>query len=233
MAAPISFQQAIDGFSDPLFSDSGIVPVVDIFYLRFWRLTSLSRIYAYFLLEASRTQSYYFVWRGFHLRIWLISHAARLLDFQDFFPDGPPSIKRSIFRLTIVFMKRWPNYFFTFIWWYCYHCFADEGEFEADYVAAWRHRFQQSDSSGLKGTDLHIYVGKSYLRAPIPAGPDDEATFRALQMWYCMIQSNKGLGEVFLPKRLTNIDKVQVGVTNYCEILLVNALRRSVILGPE
>ena len=96
-----------------------------------------------------------------------------------------------------------------------------------DYVAAWRHKFEQSNNSG-PALHVHLYVENSYLKAPIPTGPDDEATFRALQMWYCLIQFRMGLGEILLPKRLTRIDRVQVGIPDCFKVVAADAPGRSV-----
>lgn len=93
-----------------------------------------------------------------------------------------------------------------------YQLLADEGDFKMDYVAAWRHKFEQSNTSGLKVKDVHLYVENCYLKASIPTGPDDAATFRALQMWYCLIQFRMGMVEILLPKRLIRIYRVQVGI---------------------
>ncbi|KAF7512971.1 hypothetical protein GJ744_011237 [Endocarpon pusillum] len=79
-----------------------------------------------------------------------------------------------------------------------------------DYIAAWRQKLEQSNNSGPASHDIHLYVENSYLKVPIPTGPDDAATFRVLQMWYCMMQFRMGLGEILLPKRLTRIDRVRI-----------------------
>lgn len=62
----------------------------------------------------------------------------------------------------------------------------------------------------------------------IPTGPDDAATFRALQMWYCLIQFRMGLGEILLPKRLTRIDRVQLGIPDCFEMVATDAPGRYV-----
>jgi hypothetical protein len=100
-----------------------------------------------------------------------------------------------------------------------YQILADESDFEMDYIAAWRQKLEQSNNSGPASHDVHLYVENSYLKAPIPTGPDDAATFRVLQMWYCLIQFRMGLGEILLPKRLTRIDRVQVSVPDCFELV--------------
>ncbi|KAH8752362.1 hypothetical protein F5882DRAFT_484903 [Hyaloscypha sp. PMI_1271] len=206
MAALISSSHAVNGFSDPLFHQSGIVPVVNLFDDGYWRLIALNRILFFCLI---RLHIYYHVWLMIKGWIWLGTKAVRLLGFRNFNPGGTPSLKRMTFRITIAALRKWPNTAITQIWWQCYQLFADEGDFEMDYVAAWRHKFEQSNNSG-PALHVHLYVENSYLKAPIPTGPDDEATFRALQMWYCLIQFRMGLGEILLPKRLTRIDRVQI-----------------------
>ena len=212
MAAQFASQQAGNGFSDPLFHDSGTVPVVNLFDHGFWRLASFARILVFFTL---RSNLYYFLWKLIQAWIWLIIHAVRLLGFRKFCPGGTPSLKQIVFRGTIAFLKSWPSDGVTAIWWQWYQLLADEGDFEMDYVAAWRYKIEQSNNSGRAAQDVHLYVESHHLKAPIPAGPDDEATFRTLQMWYCLIQFNMGLAEVFLPKRLKKIDRVQVGIPYY------------------
>jgi len=216
MAALISSPHVVNGFSDPWFYRSGIVPVVNLSDSGYWRLTALTRIWIFFFM---RLNIYYYLWAAVQGWIWLGTHAIRLLGFRNFNPGGVPSLKHMTFRVTIAVLRKWPNTVITQIWWQFYRLLADEGDFEMDYVAAWRHKFEQSNNSGLALHDVHLYVESSYLKAPIPNGPDDSATFRALQMWYCLIQFRMGLGEILLPKRLTRIDIVQVGIPDCFEMV--------------
>jgi len=222
MAARIPSPQA---FSDPLFHRSDIVPVVNLFNHGRWRLAALTRILAFFVL---RSNIYYCLWLSIQMWIWLGTHAVRLLGFRNFNPGDTPSLKHTTFRITIAVLRKWPNAFITTIWWQGYLLLADEDDFEMDYIAAWRHKLEQSNNSGPAPHDVYLYVENSSLKAPIPTGPDDAATFRVLQMWYCMMQFRMGLGEILLPKRLTRIDRVQVGVPDCFEMVATDAPGRYV-----
>jgi hypothetical protein len=228
MVTPISSLQVVNGFSDPLFHRSGIVPVVNLFDHGYWRLAALMRILVFFSL---RSTIYYYLWVLIQVWVWLVTHAARLLGFRNFSLGGTPSLKHTTFRITIAVLKKWPNDFITTMWWRWYQLLADEDDFEMDYVAAWRYKLEQSNNSDLAPQDVHLYVENSYLKAPIPTGPDDAATFRALQMWYCLIQFRMGLGEMLLPKRLTRIDRVQVCIPDCFEMVATDAPCRSVKSG--
>lgn len=206
MAAPNPSPQAVNVFSDPLFDRFDIVPVVDLFPYGYWRHAALSRILVYFL---SRANIYFVFWLSIQVAVQLATHAIRLLGFKGFNPRGTPSLRHVTFRITIGILRRWPNSFITTMWWQYYQLLADEHDFEMDYIAAWRQKLEHSNN--LAAHDVHLYVDNSYLKAPIPAGPDDAATFRVLQMWYCLMQFRMGLGEILLPKRLTRIYRVQVG----------------------
>lgn len=225
MAALLLSPQAVNVFSDPLFHQPEIVPVVNLFEHGYWRLDALTRIGGFFLL---RSNIYYYLWLLIQVGIWLGTRAVRLLGFRNFNPGGTPSLRRTTFRITIAVLRKWPNDFITGIWWHWYQFLADEGDFEMDYVAAWRYKLEQSNNSGPAPHDVHLYVENSHLKAPIPTGPDDAATFRALQMWYCLIQFRMGLGEILLPKRLTRIDRVQVGVPDCLETVATDAPGRYV-----
>ena len=194
-------------FSSPLFHQPDIVPVGNLFAHGYWRSAALARIWLFFILRAN---IYYYIYKLIQGLLWLAIRAIRLFGVRNLAPDGIPSVKDIAFHISIKVLRRWPNTLVTSIWWQWYQLLADEGDFEMDYIAAWRHKLAQSNPAGPAPPDLHLWVDKAHLKAPIPTGPDDAATLRTLQMWYCLIQSRLGLSEILLPKRLTRIDRVHV-----------------------
>lgn len=216
MATPIS--QVANGFSDPLLYEPGIVPVVNLFIKSYWRLAALARLsLPYFGISFGPLLIF------IEVLIRLGIYAARLYGFQILNPGETYILKHMTLRVTTAAMRKWP-YVFTTIWWLLYQLFADVGDFELDYIGAWRHKLEQSSNSS--PVEVHLYVENNYLKAPIPTRLDDAATLRALQMWYCLLQSKMGTGEILLPKRLIRIDRVRVGTSDCFEMVATNAPNR-------
>ncbi|MCJ1379997.1 hypothetical protein MMC17_003100 [Xylographa soralifera] len=187
------------------------LPVEDVFVLQAWPISAIRATLRSLVLWVLIVTWYYY---GMQLGIFiLVVFGSRYLLLKtgvETIAGVPiPGTKQLASAIS-----RWPQKIWVLIltrlfklplvhrvWWGCYLWISEISEFKQNYIEAWKQH---------QRTSINIYINYEHLVIPIPEENTDEAVLRQLRMFYRMVQVERGIPGLLIPKQLDRIDVVEM-----------------------
>lgn len=190
-------------------------PAVNIFKKGRWRAIAIIRLSTYLLSRSLGLHFIFILCLTAVIYVDMICVSASKLFTQ----KGPETFLGGVMvtpgellvsLLGFLFRKWWRSKFTACMWWTLAACFLDGHYFSTLFADAW------SKKIGQNGSCIHVFVDEDHFEALLPgnheaiAEADDAKTLEFLRMWYCDYQLRRGIGELFLTKKLSRINRVKV-----------------------